>query len=144
MNGCRWGGVVLSGWGKGLRRSDGDLVDASRCWREVSVSAFLLCLLIVTCADDVPECERLWRQRGAVSTHSDVRLQSRALSVDTDQCEGVAADFPDQAGLFAVPPLYMHHLATIYCHNGLKPKERDKTCEFMTHSVWTVYTSEKS
>lgn len=43
-----------------------------------------------------------------------------AFCVSADQCEGVAVDFPDQTGLFAVPPLYVHQLPILYCYNGLQ------------------------
>lgn len=42
----------------------------------------------------------------------------------THQCEVVSVDFPDQAGLFAVPPLYVHHLPVVYCHDGLRGAEK--------------------
>lgn len=38
----------------------------------------------------------------------------------TDQQEGVFVDFPDQTGLFAVPPLYVHHLPVLYCDSRLQ------------------------
>lgn len=43
-----------------------------------------------------------------------------AFGVTTDQCEAVAVDFPDQAGLFAVPLLGVHQLPTINCYKGLQ------------------------
>lgn len=52
--------------------------------------------------------------------------------VSTDQCEGVAVDFPDQTGLFAVPLLYVHHLPILYVYNRLEPAERQTEGAYYT------------
>lgn len=73
---------------------------------------FLLCLLIMTCANDFSKSESLQREiRMRNDTTGDMPADSETSGEDTDQCEVVAVDFPDQSGLFICPLLYVHHLS---------------------------------
>lgn len=63
------------------------------------------------------------------------------FSVRTDQCEVVAADFPDQTGFFAIPPLYVHQLPIHYCYNGLQATERETEMVIKAHTSAHKITS---
>lgn len=58
-----------------------------------------------------------------------------AFCVSADQREGIAVDFPDQAGLSAVPPLYVHQLPILYCYNGLQTIEEKKNIKYIYQST---------
>lgn len=53
-------------------------------------------------------------------TTGDVPADTETSGEDTDQCEVVAVDFPDQGGLFIRPLLYMHHLSIDDINNRLQ------------------------